>query len=70
MPDDSANTEDAVYVDGALPRKVKLMIAIAIDAAYGAANGVKSLAQSATKAGATKEEITEALRVAIHLDGP
>lgn len=32
-------------------------------------NGVKSLASQAMEAGATKEEITEALRVAQHLSG-
>jgi alkylhydroperoxidase/carboxymuconolactone decarboxylase family protein YurZ len=32
-------------------------------------NGVKSLAQSAMKAGATKAEIAETLRVAAHLGG-
>ena len=35
-----------------------------LDAVQGASDGVKSLAIEAIKAGATKEEITEALRVA------
>ncbi len=61
------NAEHTVYVDGALPKKVKLLIAMAFAAAYGAVNGVKSLAQSAMKAGATKEEIAEALRITYHL---
>ncbi len=63
------NSRDFVFADGALPRKYKLLIAMAFDAAYGAVNGVKSLAQQAIDAGATKEEITEALRVAQHLSG-
>ncbi len=42
---------------------------MAFDASYGAVNGVKSLAQQALEAGATKEEITEALRVARHMSG-
>ena len=63
------NSLDFAFDDGALPRKYKLLIAMAFDASYGAVNGVKSLAQQAIDAGATKEEIMEALRVAQHLSG-
>jgi len=41
----------------------------AFDAAEGAAGGVRALAEQAMKAGATKEEIAETLRVAFHLSG-
>jgi alkylhydroperoxidase/carboxymuconolactone decarboxylase family protein YurZ len=58
-----------VYSEGALPRKYKLIIALAFDAAHGAELGVKSLAASAMQAGATKEEIVEAVRVAYLLSG-
>ena len=58
-----------VYADGVLPRKVKLLMAMAFDAAEGAAGGVRALAEQAMKAGATKEEIAEALRVAFLLSG-
>ena len=58
-----------VYADGALPRKFKLLIAMAFDAAHGAPGGVRALAEQALKAGATKPEIAEALRVAFHLSG-
>jgi len=58
-----------VYADGALPRKVKLLIAMAFDAAHGAENGVRSLAGQARKAGASNQEIGEALRVASFLGG-
>jgi alkylhydroperoxidase/carboxymuconolactone decarboxylase family protein YurZ len=58
-----------VYSDGALPRKFKLLIALAFDASHGAVGGVKGLALRAMEAGATKEEITEALRVAYLLGG-
>jgi alkylhydroperoxidase/carboxymuconolactone decarboxylase family protein YurZ len=58
-----------VYADGALPRKVKLLIAMAFDAAHGAENGVRSLAGQARKAGASTQEIAEALRVSCHLAG-
>ncbi len=63
------NSRDFVFADGALPRKYKLLIGMAFDASYGAVNGVKSLVQQAMEAGATKEEITEALRVAQYLSG-
>ena len=52
-------TEDMVYADGAVPRKMKLLFAMAFDASHGAVNGVRSLAQSAVRAGATQEEIRE-----------
>jgi alkylhydroperoxidase/carboxymuconolactone decarboxylase family protein YurZ len=61
--------DDLIYGTGALPRKMKLLIALAFDAAYGAENGVRSLAAAAIKEGATKEEIAETLRVAYHLSG-
>jgi alkylhydroperoxidase/carboxymuconolactone decarboxylase family protein YurZ len=62
-------TDALVYADGALPRKVKLLMAMAFDAAEGAPGGVRALAEQAMMAGATKEEIAEALRVAFHLSG-
>jgi AhpD family alkylhydroperoxidase len=63
------DTDALVYADGALPRKVKLLMAMAFDAANGAPGGVRALAEQALKAGATKEEIAESLRVAFHLSG-
>jgi alkylhydroperoxidase/carboxymuconolactone decarboxylase family protein YurZ len=62
-------TNKLVYGEGALPKKTKYLIAMAFDAAHGAVNGVKSLAQSAMREGATKEEIVETLRVAYQLSG-
>jgi alkylhydroperoxidase/carboxymuconolactone decarboxylase family protein YurZ len=58
-----------IYADGALPRKLKLLIAMAFDAAHGAANGDRALASAAMQAGASKAEISETLRVAYHLTG-
>lgn len=55
--------------DGVLPRKFKFLIAMALDASHGAAEGVKSLAEQAIKAGATKEEITETIRVVQYVCG-
>ncbi len=63
------DTDALVFADGALPRRIKLLIAMAFDAAEGAQGGVRALAEQAMKAGATKEEIAEALRVAFHLSG-
>jgi alkylhydroperoxidase/carboxymuconolactone decarboxylase family protein YurZ len=63
------STNDFALADGALPKKFKLLIAMAIDAAHGAADGVKSLAVQALKAGASKEEIVEAIRVTQYVSG-
>jgi len=57
------------FTDGALPKRFKLLIAMALDASLGSVDGVKSLAGQAMEAGATKEEITEALRVAQYICG-
>lgn len=58
-----------VYADGALPRRIKLLMAMAFDAAHGAMGGVKALAGQAIEAGANEGEIAEALRVAFQLSG-
>ncbi|MFC1969567.1 carboxymuconolactone decarboxylase family protein [Chloroflexota bacterium] len=55
--------------DGAIPRKYKVLIALALDAAHGASEGVKTLANVAIQAGATKEDIAETLRVAQYVCG-
>ena len=62
-------TNRLVFDDGALSKKIKLLIAMAFDAAYGAEGGVRSLAERAIEEGASNEEIAEALRVAYHLSG-
>jgi alkylhydroperoxidase/carboxymuconolactone decarboxylase family protein YurZ len=63
------NTRELALADGALPRKFKLLIAMALDASHGAVQGVKSLAQAAAQFGATKDEIREAVRVAQYVSG-
>ena len=63
------NTRDMALADGALPRKVNLLIAMVLDGVHGASDGVQALAREAIEAGATKEEITEALRVAQYICG-
>jgi alkylhydroperoxidase/carboxymuconolactone decarboxylase family protein YurZ len=63
------NTRELALADGALPKRIKLLIAMALDASHGAVQGVKALAQAATQSGATQEEITEALRVTQYVSG-
>ncbi len=62
-------TGEFAIADGALPRKFKLLIAMALDAAHGAVPGVEALAREAMAAGATKAEVAEALRVAQYVCG-
>ena len=61
--------EESIYNDGALPKKFKYLMAMAFDAAHGAIAGVNFLARQAVCAGATKEEVAEALRLAYHFGG-
>lgn len=60
---------ERAFKEGALPSKMKYLIAMALDASHGAAGGVTSLASQAMKSGATKEEILEALQVANYISG-
>ena len=62
-------TSELAPADGALPRKVKLLIAMALDAARGAVDGVKAPVHMTMAAGATKQEVAEALRVAQYVSG-
>jgi alkylhydroperoxidase/carboxymuconolactone decarboxylase family protein YurZ len=62
-------TQTLALADGALPKKVKLLMAMALDASHGTVEGVKALTLQAMKAGATKEEIMETLRVAQYISG-
>ena len=63
------STTELIYAEGAVPKKYKLLIAMAFDAAHGADAGVRHLASEAMAAGATKQEIAEVLRVAFELTG-
>ncbi len=62
-------TRDLALGDGVLPKKYKMLIALALDATHGATDGVTSLARAAMSAGATKEEIAETLRVTQYISG-
>ena len=63
------NNRELAYSEGALPSKIKYLIAMALDAAHGTENGVASLAQQAMHAGASKEEVAEVLRVTYFIAG-
>jgi alkylhydroperoxidase/carboxymuconolactone decarboxylase family protein YurZ len=63
------DTNQFTFADGSLPKKFKLLIAMTLDASLGAVHGVKALAEAAIHAGARKEEIMEALRVAYYISG-
>ena len=63
------DTRELALADGALPKKVKFLMAMALDASHGAVEGVRALAQAAIHAGATKEEIAETVRVAQYISG-
>jgi alkylhydroperoxidase/carboxymuconolactone decarboxylase family protein YurZ len=63
------DNRDFALSDGIMPRKTKLLIAMVLDAVHGASEGVRSLGEEAIKAGATREEIAEALRVAQFISG-
>ncbi len=63
------NLVGLAYSDGALPAKFKLLIALAIDVAEGALEGAVVLGKRALAAGASKDEILEALRIAYQIGG-
>jgi AhpD family alkylhydroperoxidase len=67
--DSVIQSSERAFADGALSAKTKYLIAMALDAAHGAAGGVASLARQAVEHGATKEEIVEAIRVANYVSG-
>lgn len=63
------NTRELALVENGIPLKYKFLIAMALDAASGAVSGVRVLAMQAMQAGATKEEIMQAVRVAQYISG-
>lgn len=62
-------SSELALAEGALSKKFKLLIAMALDASHGAVGGVAALAGAAMQAGATKQEVAEALRVAHYISG-
>ena len=63
------NTRNLALAEGTMPLKYRLLIALALDASKGAENGVRVLAMQALEAGATKEEIMEAVRITNFIAG-
>ena len=63
------NLQELALSEGELSQKVKLLIAMAIDAENGALHGAIALGNRAINLGATKEEIVETLRVAYYVGG-
>ncbi len=63
------NLQGLVFSEGVLSVKVKYLLATAIDVTLGSVEGATVLAQRAVKSGASKEEITEALRIAYSIGG-
>ncbi|MDD3245999.1 MAG: carboxymuconolactone decarboxylase family protein [Methanosarcina sp.] len=63
------STRELAFSEGGMPMKYKLLIAMALDAASGAVDGVKNLAVQAMQAGATKEEVMEAIRITQYIFG-
>ncbi len=57
-------SRDLAFSEGALSPKIKILMALALDASIGTEDGVRALATQAIEAGATKEEIMETVRVA------
>jgi alkylhydroperoxidase/carboxymuconolactone decarboxylase family protein YurZ len=64
-----SRARDFTFRDGALPSKVKCLIAMALDAAHGSSAGVASLARQALDHGASREELLETLHVANFVSG-
>lgn len=59
----------AAYKDGALDKRTKELIALAIGVVEGCDGCISSHGQSAVRAGATAEEAAEAIGVAIAMHG-
>ncbi|MHC1575743.1 MAG: carboxymuconolactone decarboxylase family protein [Methanosarcinaceae archaeon] len=62
-------TRETSFQDEGIPLKYKLLMAMALDASKGAVNGVTSLAVQAMEAGATKEEVMQAVKITHYICG-
>jgi alkylhydroperoxidase/carboxymuconolactone decarboxylase family protein YurZ len=63
------NSRELAFAEGGIPLKYKLLIAMSLDAANGAVEGMKVLAMQAMQAGATKEEVMQAVRITHYIFG-
>ena len=59
--------EGKLFQDGALPKKFKFLIAMALDIIKRAAPGVEAYTLQALEAGATWDEVKETIRVAYYI---
>lgn len=64
-----AATSDAALTDGALSRKVKELMAMAIGVVHGCDGCIASHAKAAAREGATPQEAAEAIGVSILMHG-
>ena len=69
LVDAITDARSLAFQEGELSKKVKYLIALAIDASHGAIEGIRALALQAQKLGASKQEIMEALRVSYFISG-
>jgi alkylhydroperoxidase/carboxymuconolactone decarboxylase family protein YurZ len=60
---------DFVMQDGAIPAKYKILMTMVVDALLAHDKGVETIANRARAAGASEEEINEAVRVAYLFGG-
>ena len=67
LADDYVKFEKELFKDGALSKKVKILMAMALDAIKSADGGVRSYTAQALEAGATWDEVKETLRVAYYI---
>lgn len=63
------DTRQLAFAESGIPLKYKFLIAMSLDAANGAVDGVKVLAMQAMQAGATKEEVMQAIRITQYIFG-
>ncbi|KGK97863.1 4-carboxymuconolactone decarboxylase [Methanococcoides methylutens] len=63
------DTRITSFEEDGIPLKYKLLMAMVLDASKGAVNGVTSLAVQAMEAGATKEEVMQAVKVTHYICG-
>ena len=63
------STRELAFVEDGIPLKYKFLLAMALDAANSSVAGVQFLAIQAMQAGATKEEIMQAIRITQYIFG-
>lgn len=61
--------EEAAFADGALPKKAKELIAVGISVVIDCESCMQWHIEQATRAGATKAEVLEAVEVGIEMGG-